>query len=199
MTDTAAEIVARDQPNSSCSGSISTLGAARNDPAPTRATNATVATHHARWIGTRPLDDIVGTLAEFSPELTPDFRGRIVPLCDPGLDRVELARPTEPVHAAAWPRIAYRPRGGSAAPTSPRNSASGSCRVIRAVARERVGALGAAVLEVAERGQRADDRLVAGSPVEAGDERDAAGVVLVGRVVEADSLHSRSSRRRPLA
>ena len=85
----------------------------------------------------------------------------------------------------------YGPSGGSAAPTSARNSASGSCSVIPAPSpRAGVGALGAAVLEVAERGQRAHDRLVAGDAVEAGDERDATGVVLVGRVVEADSLHS---------
>ena len=43
---TAAEIVARDQPKSSCSGSISTLGAARKLPAPTSATNAVAATSH---------------------------------------------------------------------------------------------------------------------------------------------------------
>ena len=54
----------------------------------------------------------------------------------------------------------------------------------------RVGALGAAVLEVGERGQRAHDRLVARDAVEARDERDAAGIVLVGRVVEADGFHS---------
>jgi hypothetical protein len=51
LTITAAEIVARDQPNSSCSGSMRMLGAARNDPAPTRATKETAATIHARWIG----------------------------------------------------------------------------------------------------------------------------------------------------
>src|SRR3990170_2250518 len=50
LTETADEIVARDQPNWSCSGSMITLGAARNDPAPTSATNEIAATHHARWI-----------------------------------------------------------------------------------------------------------------------------------------------------
>ncbi|GAA3721922.1 hypothetical protein GCM10022205_01700 [Spinactinospora alkalitolerans] len=49
MTETAAEMVPCDQPNSSCSGSIITLGAARNAAAPTSATNATAATHQARW------------------------------------------------------------------------------------------------------------------------------------------------------
>ena len=67
-----------------------------------------------------------------------------------------------------------------------------------AVAGAGVGALGAAVLEVGERRQRAHDGLVTRDAVEPRDERDAAGVVLVGRVVEADSLHSRSSRCRPL-
>src|SRR5205085_3301024 len=49
---------------------------------------------------------------------------------------------------------------------------------------------GAAVLEVRERGERADDRLVRGCAVEPGDERDAAGVMLVGRVVEAACRHA---------
>jgi hypothetical protein len=61
-----------------------------------------------------------------------------------------------------------------------------------AVAGLRVGAGGAAVLEVREGAQRAADRLVRGAGVEAGDEGDAARVVLVGRVVEP---LSRASRR----
>ena len=43
---TAAEIVPRDQPKSSWSGSISTLGAARKLPAPRSATKAAPATSH---------------------------------------------------------------------------------------------------------------------------------------------------------
>jgi len=50
LTETALEIVARDQPNCSWSGSMITLGAARNEPAPSSATKAIAATHHARWI-----------------------------------------------------------------------------------------------------------------------------------------------------
>ena len=55
-----------------------------------------------------------------------------------------------------------------------------------AVARPRVGAGGAAVLEVLERPDRAHDGLVARDAVELRDRADPAGVVLVGRVVEAD-------------
>jgi hypothetical protein len=50
LMDTAAEIVARDQPNSSWSGSIRTLGTARKPAAPMRVTNAAAATSHAQWI-----------------------------------------------------------------------------------------------------------------------------------------------------
>src|SRR5215207_6809778 len=46
LTMTAAEIVPRDHPKSSCSGSISTLGAARKLPAPMSATKAVTATSH---------------------------------------------------------------------------------------------------------------------------------------------------------
>ena len=54
-----------------------------------------------------------------------------------------------------------------------------------AVARLGVRTGGAAVLEVREGGERADDRLVRAGGVEAGDEGDAAGVVLVRGVIEA--------------
>jgi hypothetical protein len=57
------------------------------------------------------------------------------------------------------------------------------------VARLGIRAGGPAVLEVGERREGAPDRLVASDAVEAGDERDAAGVVLVHRVVEALRLH----------
>ena len=58
----------------------------------------------------------------------------------------------------------------------------------RAVAGVRVGARRAAVLEVLEGGDRPLDRLVAGVAAQPRDERDAAGIVLVRRVVEADRL-----------
>jgi hypothetical protein len=48
LIDTAAEIVPRDQPNSSCSGSIRTLGTARNPAAPISVMNAPTATNHAQ-------------------------------------------------------------------------------------------------------------------------------------------------------
>jgi hypothetical protein len=53
-----------------------------------------------------------------------------------------------------------------------------------AVARAGVGPRRAAVLEVVQRGQREVDDVVAGLSVKARDERDAAGIVLEGRVVE---------------
>ena len=61
-----------------------------------------------------------------------------------------------------------------------------------AVARVRVRARGTSVLEVLERVQRAADGLVRGHAIEAGDEGEPAGVVLVGRVVEPERV------RRPL-
>ncbi len=56
-----------------------------------------------------------------------------------------------------------------------------------AVAGQAVGAGGAAVLEVRERGERALDRLVRRLGVEVRDEGDAARVVLVRRVVKTDA------------
>ncbi len=47
FTPTARDSVPRVQPNSSCSGTISTPGAARKPAAPSRATNATAATSQA--------------------------------------------------------------------------------------------------------------------------------------------------------
>ncbi len=58
----------------------------------------------------------------------------------------------------------------------------------RAVAGVRVGARGAAVLEVLQRDDRAADRLVRRVTIELRDERDAASVVLIGWVVQADRL-----------
>ena len=54
-----------------------------------------------------------------------------------------------------------------------------------AVAGVRLGAGRAAVLEVAQRGDRLGDDVVAGLAGQGGDERDTAGVVLVESVVEA--------------
>lgn len=54
------------------------------------------------------------------------------------------------------------------------------------VARIGIGAGSPAVLEIPERDDRAPDRLVAGDRVEAGDECDTTGIVLVRRVVEAN-------------
>jgi hypothetical protein len=56
----------------------------------------------------------------------------------------------------------------------------------RAVARVRVGPRGATVLEVLERVDGALDRLVGGDAVQPRDEGDAAGIVLVTRIVESD-------------
>jgi hypothetical protein len=47
---TALDIRVRGQPNSCSNGTINTPGAARKPAAPSRATNATNATHHAGWI-----------------------------------------------------------------------------------------------------------------------------------------------------
>ena len=49
LTDTASEIVLLVQPNSSCSGTISTPGAARKPAAPSRTRKVTAATVQARW------------------------------------------------------------------------------------------------------------------------------------------------------
>ena len=86
---------------------------------------------------------------------------------------------------STWPRRS-RPAAGSSKPASARRNSVGELEQdARAVARVGVGALGAAVLEVLERPQRARDHLVRGGRAEARDERDAAGVVLVARVVQA--------------
>src|SRR2546423_1698336 len=50
LTAAASEIVEIDQPNSSCNGSISTPGTARNPAAPTSARKVTAAAHHAGWM-----------------------------------------------------------------------------------------------------------------------------------------------------
>ena len=66
---------------------------------------------------------------------------------------------------------------------------AGSCsEQAGAVAGADVGALGPAVLEVVERLERLDHDVVARHVVEPGDHGDAAGVVLVPRVVQAVGL-----------
>ena len=80
-----------------------------------------------------------------------------------------------------------RPAAGSSRPASARRKASGIwMQDARAVARVRVGALGAAVLEAA-RARTAPARSTSCEPgaPQARDEGDAAGVVLVARVVQA--------------
>ncbi|WP_372509396.1 hypothetical protein [Streptomyces humicola] len=51
--ETAELMVASDQPNSLCSGSIITLGTARNPAAPTSVRKTTTAIHQARWMRER--------------------------------------------------------------------------------------------------------------------------------------------------
>ena len=65
-----------------------------------------------------------------------------------------------------------------------------------AVAGVRVRARGPAVLEVLERDDRAYDGLVGPGSIELGDHGDATGVVLVGRVVEADPAAGTFRHRR---
>ena len=69
-----------------------------------------------------------------------------------------------------------------------------------AVAGVGLGAGGATVLEVAQRGQRLGDDVVGRLAGQGGDERDTAGIVLVLSVVQPlgrrDSSHAPISRRR---
>ncbi len=60
----------------------------------------------------------------------------------------------------------------------------------RAVAGVRVGALGAAVLQLLEREQGAGDHLVRPRRTQTGDEGNSACIVLVGRVVQPGSCQS---------
>ena len=84
---------------------------------------------------------------------------------------------------------AVGPAGGSSNGQTARRNASGIWMRIPAPSPvQHVGALRPAVLEVVERLERADDDVVGGLVVEPRDHRDAAGVVLVARVVQAVSL-----------
>ncbi len=61
LTETANEMVPRDQPYSVCSGSIRAPGVERKPAAPISATKATAATSQARWIRGRTGAGIVVT------------------------------------------------------------------------------------------------------------------------------------------
>src|SRR4051794_26909067 len=89
LTATAPEIVATDQPNSACSGSMSTPGTARNAAAPTSARKVTAATHHAgctrRVDVARPAGAVVVTRPG-GPRRRPPDSGRKVNMChDPAM------------------------------------------------------------------------------------------------------------------
>ena len=120
----------------------------------------------------------------------------------PGDDRLPLRLDRlgqEPLERRSTLGVAGQEAHRDAVPTEGRQGSAdlGAKQSVRqlerhagAVAGERVGALGASVLEVGERRRGADERLVTRHAVQAGDERDAARVVLVRRVVEADCLHT---------
>ena len=78
----------------------------------------------------------------------------------------------------------YRPAGGRLVDLAAEERVRDLDEDPGAVARVRVGAGRAAVLEVRERDERPLDRLVARHPVQARDEGDAAGVVLERGVVQ---------------
>ena len=115
------------------------------------------------------------------------------------------ASPRSRASAAARSAVVGRQEGDARRRTRP---ASGSVEVddlaqervgdlgedARAVTDERVGAGGAAVVEVAQGGQGVVDDVVPGAAAHRGDEGDAAGVVLVLAAVEPAGL--RAGRRR---
>ena len=82
--------------------------------------------------------------------------------------------------------------GGSSKSHTARKSSSGIwVRMPGAVAGVRVAALGAAVIQVAQHGQRFGHGVVAAAAGQVSDEADAAGVVLVAAVVQALSRRAR--------
>ena len=94
-------------------------------------------------------------------------------------------RPARRRRAGTPCRRRTQPCGGSSKSTTSRRNASGTCiRMPGAVTGVDLGAGGTAVVEVAQRGEGLGDDVVAGLAGQRGDERDAAGVVLVARVVE---------------
>src|SRR3954471_11896538 len=88
LTATAAEIVETDQPNSACSGSMSTPGTARNAAAPTSARKVTAATHQAGWmrrVAGAPMRVLV-TSAEHAGRRERRASGRAANMCkDPAM------------------------------------------------------------------------------------------------------------------
>jgi len=78
LTLTALDMRVRGQPNSSSSGTISTPGALRKPADPSKAMNATTATHHAGWMGERR--SISGATGGFR-------MGEVSTRCDPILYR----------------------------------------------------------------------------------------------------------------
>src|SRR5947209_15452884 len=102
FTATAPEMVDTDQPNSACSGSISTPGTARNAAAPTRARNVTAATDQA-GCSRRRRAPAGGAAAGAGVGLTvgqpdrwsrPRASGRMANMCnDRAMSSAETARP----------------------------------------------------------------------------------------------------------
>src|SRR3954454_15029771 len=96
FTATAAEIVVSDQPNSACSGSMSTPGTARNAAAPTSARKVTAATHQAGWIRRVGTAALVVTSAELAGRRRRRASGPTANMCkDPAMvhEVVVLALP----------------------------------------------------------------------------------------------------------
>src|SRR3954449_4849353 len=100
FTATAAEMVDTDQPNSACSGSISTPGTARNAAAPTSARKVTAATHQAGWmrwiVGAPVRETAVLVTVRACRTVQRTTSGPMANMCkDPAMTR-EAARPTTP-------------------------------------------------------------------------------------------------------
>src|SRR3954447_1293093 len=90
FTATAAEIVDTDQPNSACSGSMSTPGTARNAAAPTSARNVTPATHQAGWMRRGDTAALVVTSGEHAGRRSRRDSGPTANMCkDPAMPITE--------------------------------------------------------------------------------------------------------------
>src|SRR5437764_7893721 len=104
FTATAAEIVDTDQPNSACSGSMSTPGTARNAAAPTSARKVTAATPQAGWIRRVRDTAVLVTTAEHAGRRRPRDSGPAANMCkDPAM----AARPHEVVVLALPTPMAF--------------------------------------------------------------------------------------------
>src|SRR4051794_24682889 len=98
FTATAAEMVDTDQPNSACSGSISTPGTARNAAAPTSARKVTPATHQAGWIRRVAGAVVLVTRAEHAGRRRRRDSGPTANMCkDPAMSTQRPPRPHEVV------------------------------------------------------------------------------------------------------